>query len=194
MKLDTHEPGRREQMVLLLKKAGWYEGRREDISGFERRCKEAGIDLFDSAKAFLQEFSGIDDSVYFKYHPDEPDCRFADDWHDYTFNFIPDALAEISRPEDYRTIVSFAGEDCFCLGESGYYYPAVVAIGRSGKLYFKHDYEDTVRVFDTLLDSMEHELDGHDLVIPTLYEKNEVLLPTLWGKRVFPVKRPNPFV
>ncbi|WP_246062986.1 hypothetical protein [Paenibacillus ehimensis] len=43
MKPDTHEPGRREQMVLLLKKAGWYEGRREDISGFERRCKEAGI-------------------------------------------------------------------------------------------------------------------------------------------------------
>ncbi|WP_245719798.1 SUKH-3 domain-containing protein [Paenibacillus tianmuensis] len=181
-------------MRLLLKKAGWYKGRHVDISGFEHRCKEEGIKLFSSAKAFLQEFSGIDDSVFFKYYLDEPNSGFADAWHDYTFNFIPDALAEISCPEDYREIVSFADEDCFCLGESGYYYPAVVAIGRSGKLYFKHDYEDVVRVFDTLLDSMEHELKGHNLVISTLYEKNEVLLPTPKGKQLFPVKRPNPFV
>ena len=193
MKQGEKELTRQEQMVLLLKKAGWYEGRHVDISCFELRCREEGTDLFDSAKKFLQEFSGIDDMVFFKYHHDIPDSQCADSWYDYTFNFLPNALEEISYPEDYQEILTFAQEDCFCLGESGYYYPAVAAIGRSGKLYFKHDYENVVRVFDTLVQSMEHELENHDIVISSLYEKNEVLLPTLWGNKPFPVKRQNPF-
>jgi len=192
MEQGMKKPNKREQMKLLLKKAGWHEGRNVDISGFERRCKEQGIDLFDSAKAFLQEFAGIDDTVYFKYHHNQ-DSSFSDSWYDYTFDFTPDALEELTSTEDYHDIVRFAQEDCFCLGESGYYYPAVAAIGRSGKLYFKHDYEDVVRVFDDLLESMEHELNGHELVLSSLFEENRVIVSTLWGKRVSPDKRPNPF-
>ncbi|MFW5433553.1 SUKH-3 domain-containing protein [Paenibacillus apiarius] len=193
MKQGEKEFSKQEQMVLLLKKAGWHEGRQVDISRFELHCREEGVELFDSAKHFLQEFSGIDDMVFFKYHHDVPESRFADSWHEYTFNFLPNALEEISRPEDYREILAFAQEDCFCLGESGYYYPAVAAIGRSGKLYLKHDYENDVRVFDTLIQSMEHELSHLDIVISSLHEKNEVVLPTLWGNKIFPVKRQNPF-
>ncbi|WP_079909046.1 SUKH-3 domain-containing protein [Paenibacillus sp. 32352] len=192
MEQAMKKPNKREQMKLLLKKAGWHEGRHVDISGFERRCKEQGIDLFDSAKAFLQEFAGIDDTVYFKYHHNQ-DSSFSDSWYDYTFDFTPDALEELTSTEDYHDIVKFAQEDCFRLGESGYYYPAVAAIGRSGKLYFKHDYEDVVRVFDDLLESMEHELNGHELVLSSLFEENRVIVSTLWGKRVSPEKRPNPF-
>ncbi|MBE1441756.1 SUKH-3 domain-containing protein [Paenibacillus sp. OAS669] len=192
MEQGMKKPNKREQMKLLLKKAGWHEGRHVDISGFERRCNEQGIDLFDSAKAFLQEFAGIDDTVYFKYHHSH-DSRFSDSWYDYTFDFKPDALEELTSTEDYYDIVKFAQEDCFCLGESGYYYSAVAAIGRSGKLYFKHDYEDVVRVFDDLLESMEHELNGHELVLSSLFEENKVIVSTLWGKRVSPDKRPNPF-
>lgn len=43
----------------------------------------------------------------------------------------------------------------------GYYYPAVCAIGRSGKLYFKHDYDDNVQVFDSTLETISHELRHH---------------------------------
>lgn len=162
---------KQEQLVLLLKKAGWHEDRHVDISGFELRCQADSVELFDSAKHFLHEFSALDRMVYFKCIHEPPESRFADAWYDYTFDFLPDDLEEIANSEEYQTIVAFAQEDCFCLGESGYYYPAVAAIGRSGKLYFKHDYEDVVRVFDSLLHSMEHELKHLDLVTSSLYEK-----------------------
>ncbi|EHQ62028.1 SUKH-3 domain-containing protein [Paenibacillus dendritiformis] len=170
-KQSQHEVSKQEQLVLLLKKAGWHEDRHVDISGFELRCQAEGVELFDSAKHFLQEFSGLDSMVYFKYIHDWPDSRFSDSWYDYTFDFLPDELDEIANSHDYQAILAFAQEDCFCLGESGYYYPAVAAIGRSGKLYFKHDYEDMVHVFDSLLHSMEHELKHLDLVTASLYEK-----------------------
>ncbi|WCR25903.1 SUKH-3 domain-containing protein [Paenibacillus thiaminolyticus] len=170
-KYPQEKISKQEQLVLLLKKAGWHEDRHVDISSFELRCQAEGVELFDSAKHFLHEFSGLDNMVYFQYVYEPPDSRFADAWYDYTFDFLPDDLDEIAHSEEYQAIVDFAQEDCFCLGESGYYYPAVAAIGRSGKLYFKHDYEDVVRVFDTLLASMEHELKHLDLVTSSLYEK-----------------------
>ncbi|WCF08291.1 SUKH-3 domain-containing protein [Paenibacillus thiaminolyticus] len=170
-KCPQEKISKQEQLVLLLKKAGWHEDRHVDISSFELRCQAEGVELFDSAKHFLHQFSGLDSIVYFQYIYEPPDSRFADAWYDYTFDFLPDDLDEIAHSEEYQAIVDFAQEDCFCLGESGYYYPAVAAIGRSGKLYFKHDYEDVVRVFDSLLHSMEHELKHLDLVTSSLYEK-----------------------
>ena len=50
---------KREQMILLLKKSGWYEGRHADILEFQQQCKELEIELFDSAKKFLEEFIKI---------------------------------------------------------------------------------------------------------------------------------------
>ena len=46
------------------------------------------------------------------------------------------------------------------VGEIGYYYPARVWIGECGKLYATHDYEETVRVFDSLIDLIEYEVKG----------------------------------
>ena len=85
MEEPKSEIKKREQMTLLLKKSGWYEGRQVDISGFEQLCKEQGIELFDSAKKFLEEFMGIHNYVEFKYiHP----CgNIGECGNDYTFNF-----------------------------------------------------------------------------------------------------------
>lgn len=168
MKEYKSEITKREQMILLLKKSGWYEGRNVDISGFEQQCKEQGIELFDSAKKFLEEFIGIENTVHFKYfHPctDIGECN-----QDYIFDFITNPNQKIDHEEEYQEILDFIEEDCFYLGESGYYYPAVVGIGRSGKLYFKHDYSDNVQLFDNLIDSMLWELDGKNIITASLYQ------------------------
>lgn len=156
---------KREQMTLLLKKSGWYQGRQVDISGFEQLCKEQGIELFDSAKKFLEEFMGIDNYVEFKYiHP----CgNIGECSNDYTFNFRTSPNEKIYQ-QQYQKILDFIEEDCFYLGESGYYYPAAVVIGRSGKLYFKHDYNNKVQVFNNLIDSMLRELDDMDIITSSL--------------------------
>lgn len=79
-----------------------------------------------------------------------------------------------SYSKQYNAILNFARENCFCLGQSGYYYPAVVAISRSGKLYFKHDYSNVVQVFDTLIDSMDSELAHQNILTYSLYMKNGI--------------------
>lgn len=40
-----------------------------------------------------------------------------------------------------------------------------MAIGQSGKLYLKHDYDDLVEVFDNILDAMESELRCHETLV-----------------------------
>jgi hypothetical protein len=159
---------KREQMILLLEKSGWHKGRYVDISEFEQQCEEQKIELFESAKQFLQEFIGIERNVHFKYIHQCNDIGVSS--QKYTFDFITKPNNKVDYEEEYQEILDFVQEDCFYLGESGYYYPAVVAIGRSGKLYFKHDYDDKVQVFDNLIDSMLWELDGKNIITSSLYK------------------------
>lgn len=42
-----------------LRKAGWYEGRKIDVSHFEKRFSEQGFDFFPAARRFLEEFGDL---------------------------------------------------------------------------------------------------------------------------------------
>lgn len=42
-----------------LMKAGWYEGRKIDISDFIKRAEEKGYNVFPAAKQFFEEFGGL---------------------------------------------------------------------------------------------------------------------------------------
>ncbi|MGG0454553.1 SUKH-3 domain-containing protein [Bacillus mycoides] len=42
-----------------LKKAGWYEGRKIDISENVRFLEERGFEVFESAKKFMEEFGEL---------------------------------------------------------------------------------------------------------------------------------------
>ncbi|SFB79480.1 SUKH-3 domain-containing protein [Ruminococcus albus] len=53
-----------------LKKCGWYEGRKVDISGLIEECEENGITLTDKQKSFFEEFSGISNRSYDGSEPD----------------------------------------------------------------------------------------------------------------------------
>lgn len=43
----------------ILKKAGWFEGRKKDISSLINKYKKEGIELSTSQISFMQEFGGI---------------------------------------------------------------------------------------------------------------------------------------
>ncbi|PEA81595.1 hypothetical protein COL60_24935, partial [Bacillus pseudomycoides] len=42
-----------------LKKAGWYEGRKIDISENVKFLEERGFEVFESAKKFMEEFGEL---------------------------------------------------------------------------------------------------------------------------------------
>ena len=42
-----------------LQKAGWYEGRKIDVSHYEKRFTELGYEFFPAARRFLEEFGDL---------------------------------------------------------------------------------------------------------------------------------------
>ena len=42
-----------------LRKAGWFEGRKIDVSHFEKRFTELGYEFFPAARSFLEEFGDL---------------------------------------------------------------------------------------------------------------------------------------
>lgn len=55
---DYHTPIK-QQTLEILKDAGWFEGRKTDISGLISKYQKQGITLSDAQIAFMQEFGGI---------------------------------------------------------------------------------------------------------------------------------------
>lgn len=49
----------RPTMLGILRESGWYEGRCVDLSMLEEKCRKEDVILFDAAKKFLMEFSGL---------------------------------------------------------------------------------------------------------------------------------------
>ena len=44
----------------LLKKAGWYEGRKIDITNYVRSLEDSGYEVFDAAREFLEEYGELE--------------------------------------------------------------------------------------------------------------------------------------
>lgn len=58
---DYHAPIR-ESTYKRLKEAGWYEGRKIDISILVRECEKNGVYLTELQKHFIEEFGGLEGS------------------------------------------------------------------------------------------------------------------------------------
>ena len=43
-----------------LRKAGWYEGRKIDLTKYEKAYAEVGCKLFQAARIFLEEYGDLD--------------------------------------------------------------------------------------------------------------------------------------
>ncbi|WP_315078595.1 SUKH-3 domain-containing protein [uncultured Clostridium sp.] len=161
-----------KQAIKILEKAGWYENRKNDISQFAKSCKENNINLFKSAKEFLEEFSDLKRGVSFYVMDDKKNILSK---KSFSFLFFTNRLCidknfrEIVYPisdkenEWAKLISRCTDEDYICVGDSGIYYQAKIFMGISGKLYCLHDYDDDVLIFNNFLEFMIYEL--HDMVI-----------------------------
>ena len=166
------EGSRRERIILALKMAGWYEGRSIDISDSETHFKKCGIQLLESGKKFLKEFRGLAEKWYITRNYSE---NIGEDFSFYTepyynltkkghtadnikHHMYRDANCKIPT-EDFINIQKVTHESFVYIASIGYYYPADVWIGESGKLYTTHEYDFEVHTFNSIVDLIEWELE-----------------------------------
>lgn len=113
---DYHAPIS-ERTYRQLKEAGWYEGRKIDISGLIKECEKDGVFLTEPQKRFIEEFGGIDNfKVDYNYGVSIGDKRT----HGLFINIFRDELRNLSD-EKIIDIVDKHGENTVCIGIHGYW-------------------------------------------------------------------------
>lgn len=78
-------------------------------------------------------------------------------------DFMYDNAEFTIESEEYKSVKAFAEENVVMVGEIGYYYPARVWIGDSGRIYCTHDYDDDIYVFNNVVQLIFNELRSHEL-------------------------------
>lgn len=107
-----------------LQKAGWYEGRKIDLSHFEKRFTELGYEFFLAARIFLEEFGDLNIVDKLNWDSIKPNCigirksstelRYLDE---YTFSECDTLIENIGQKVvpvaiiDYMNIEIFISED-----------------------------------------------------------------------------------
>ncbi|MCM1505723.1 MAG: SUKH-3 domain-containing protein [Ruminococcus flavefaciens] len=115
---DYHAPIS-ERTYYWLKKAGWYEGRKIDISGLVKECEKDGVFLTEPQKRFIEEFGGL-------YVPKEEDSNYwlfiSDKVGKYNC-FINIFRAELRMlyDEEIIAIAEKYGKNTVCIGEYGHF-------------------------------------------------------------------------
>ncbi len=153
-----------ERIRKALFVAGWVPNRKVDIPLVLDYYKKYEIELSNKAIEFFQEFYGIASEWYvensglntlacFEFCL----CPYKELGNSNVTEFMDD------EEEMYQKIKTCANENVVWVGEIGYVYPAFVWIGDSGKIYCKHDYEEEIRVFDSLIEMIEYEVSGINL-------------------------------
>lgn len=157
-----------EKILMILDKAGWYPGRRENIDEVIQYYSQYGITLTEKARSFISEYYKITEYWYFDTDKTNrgPDFevmffpypkKFRTDVYDYMYD---DANGEIES-EEYAAVKKYDTNICM-IGEIGYYYPARVWIGESGKILCTHEYDEEVFIFDNVIELIRHEITAHE--------------------------------
>lgn len=136
-----------EKVIRCLKKAGWYEGRKTDITEVESYYSGRGITLTEPQKDIFREFYGIAEGWYFNYDGDLRRCG-----PDFEFYLMPgnapelfyiddrldptdDLNYDLDLVRDMQNLEQMAGEMPVFIGRSGYHYPSLIYAARSGRLW-----------------------------------------------------------
>lgn len=160
-----------ERIVQALIKAGWYDGRKAEISSVLSYYKKRNIKLSEQVIHFFEEYYGIAGRWYIEIENLEWGADFEFQLFPYpesqkieVLDFMYDDLEHKIQSEEYRIIEEYAKENIVLAGEIGYYYPARVWIGNSGILYCTHDYEENCLKFDSVIELISYELSAHELL------------------------------
>ncbi len=178
-KIILKEGSQEQKIYQMLKQAGWFPGRKVDVSDVIKYYENRNIKLSDKAIHFFEEYYGIEDywDILYTWSINGEDK--GEHRGDFRFHLFPypeqyrtdvrdlmyDDAEFTMKSEDYKSALEYSKENIALVGEIGYYYPAWVWIGESGKLYCTHDYNDDVLVFDTVIELMLHELSAHNNII-----------------------------
>lgn len=158
-----------ERIVQALRKAGWYDGRKAEISSVLTYYKKWNIELNEYVILFFEEYYGIAGRWYIEVE----NLAWGPDFEFLLFPYPENQKMEIvdfmyddseyrMESEEYRAVKEYAKENIILVGEIGYYYPARVWIGNSGTFYCTHDYEEDCLKFDSVIALISYELSAHE--------------------------------
>ena len=147
---------KRDKILQCLKAAGWYEGRKIDISFIEKYYQSQNVQLTEGAKAFMQEFYGISEEWHFRKGV----------WYEFSlfpFRNVPDEFVYdymySFADNQKKAVEQIAGEYVVIVGEIGYYYPARIWFGSNNKIYTTHEYDEIVHVYDNIIDLILYDFE-----------------------------------
>lgn len=129
---DYHAPIL-ESTYRRLQEAGWYEGRKIDISGLVKECEKDGVFLTEPQKRFIEEFGGLkgsrEGSNYWFYISDKRTNEYSNgksvyfiDMLNYTSENIDEDIGLYCiEDDDVINIIEKYGKNTVCIGEYGYW-------------------------------------------------------------------------
>ena len=153
-----------EKIIMMLREAGWYPGRKVSIDEVTDYFGRFGIELSAKAKDFIAEYYRIKEYWYF----DKTETGRGDDFEFIFFpypksyctdvkDFMYDDMDGVLESQEYKAVKDYDKIICM-IGEIGYYYPARVWIGDSGRLFCTHEYDEEVLVFDDVIELIRYEV------------------------------------
>ena len=132
----------------LMEYAGWYEGRKVDISIAEQYYADHGVPMMKTVQRFYRKYFGLCCEWYLEQKKMNWAADFEFALFPYLVNGIKDHLEDAYFRDmsgcELAEIEQAAGERCQPIGHIGYYYPAEVWISEYGKLYAKYEYQDEI--------------------------------------------------
>lgn len=146
----------------LMEYAGWYEGRKVDISIAEQYYTKHGIEMMKTTKRFYHKYFGLCCQWYLV----QKKMGWAADFEFGLFPYLMNGIKNHLEDAYFRDmsggklveIEQIAGQRCQPIGHIGYYYPAEVWISEYGKLYAKYEYQDEIECFSDVFVLIERDL------------------------------------
>lgn len=126
---DYHAPIL-ESTYRRLKEAGWYEGRKIDISNLVRECEKDDVYLTESQKRFIEEFGGLEGSHEnanrnWVYIGDSRKIQYHNTELSYFINIFHDEDLELES-EEINPIVKNYRKNTVRIGECWYYAQSIL--------------------------------------------------------------------
>ncbi|MBR6045499.1 MAG: SUKH-3 domain-containing protein [Ruminococcus sp.] len=155
-----------EKITTCLKTAGWYKGRKADLTEARAFYASGGITLPAGAERFLEEYHGLSSGWYLNVPLEQQKGRAPD----VEFNIIPDGswatksyfeecyAAEYA--ENLQKISDFAGEQLVWVASIGYYYSESVYMGSTDKLFVLRD-DGKIRTYYSVTDMLLWDFEHH---------------------------------
>ena len=146
----------------LMEYAGWYEGRKVDISPAEQYYADHGVPMMKATQRFYRKYFGLCCQWYLA----QKKLNWAADFQFALFPYLVNGIKNHLEEAYFRDmsgcelaeIEQAAGEKCQPIGHIGDYDPAEVWISEYGKLYAKYEYQDEIECFPDVFALIERDL------------------------------------